>query len=129
MNTGLALFVALTAFLGTATCAPSEEKFTTKYDNVNLDEILRNERLFKKYLECLLADNDSHCTADGKELRKAIPDALVNECAKCSDRQKEGSEKVIKHLRDNRPQDWEKLQAKWDPEGIYNKRYAERLSS
>lgn len=44
-------------------------KFTTKYDNVNLDEILNNDRLFSKYLDCVLDKPGSKCTPDGLELK------------------------------------------------------------
>ncbi|KAK7865711.1 hypothetical protein R5R35_005506 [Gryllus longicercus] len=125
MNRGLALALALAALVAVALAAPAEEKYTDKYDNVNLDEILSNERLFKKYLECLLADTDVHCTADGKELKKSIPDALTNDCAKCTNFQKNGSGKVIKHLRENKPADWQRLQAKYDPEDVYMTKFAE----
>ncbi|KAK7865713.1 hypothetical protein R5R35_005507 [Gryllus longicercus] len=129
MNRGLALALALAALVAVALAAPAEEKYTDKYDNVNLDEILSNERLFKKYLECLLADNDSHCTADGKELRQNIPDALTNECGKCTDKQKSGVEKVLKFLKEEKKDDFEKLLAKWDPEGVYRKKYEAKYSS
>lgn len=41
--------------------------YTTKYDNIDLDEILNNERIYKKYYNCLL--NRGRCTPDGKELK------------------------------------------------------------
>ncbi|KAK7865718.1 hypothetical protein R5R35_005512 [Gryllus longicercus] len=124
MHRGIVLFLAICTLWAVATAV---ERYTDKYDNINLQEILNNERLFKKYLECLLADSDSRCTADGRELRKAIPDALTTECSKCTAKQRSGAATVIKHLRDNRPGDWAKLQAKWDPQGIFVTKYADRF--
>ena len=54
------------ALLALAWAAPGTQ-YTTKYDNVNLDEILNNERLYKKYFDCLA--NKGKCTPDGKELK------------------------------------------------------------
>nr|CAD7575924.1 unnamed protein product [Timema californicum] len=108
----------LAVFLG---LAQSEEKYTTKYDGVNLDEILSNERLLKGYVDCLLADKDDSCTPDGKELKAIIPDAMTNKCAKCNDKQKEGAKKVINYLRENKPEDWKKMQTKFDPQELYSK--------
>ena len=56
------MFVVL---VGAVVCA--EEKYTTKYDNINLDEILNNQRLYNKYLECL--KTGQKCTPDGKLLK------------------------------------------------------------
>jgi len=53
----------------------AEEKYTTKYDNIDLDTILASERLLKNYVNCLLEKGS--CTPDGKELRGERFDILV----------------------------------------------------
>lgn len=47
-----------------------EEKFTDKYDNVDLDEVLKNERLFNSYYKCLM--DQGKCTAEGAELKSEL---------------------------------------------------------
>ncbi|XP_014253090.1 ejaculatory bulb-specific protein 3-like [Cimex lectularius] len=101
--------------------AHGAEKYTTKYDNIDLDEILRNQRLYKNYFDCLR--NQGKCTPDGKELKEALPDALATGCAKCSEKQRKGSEKVIKHLIENKSEDFKVLEKLYDPEGVYRKKY------
>lgn len=54
---------------------------------------------------------------------ESIPDALTNECSKCSEKQKEISEKVVRHILEKERDAWQELKAKFDPEGIYEKRY------
>jgi len=44
------------------------EKYTTKYDNIDLDTILESDRLLKNYVNCLLEKGS--CTPDGKELKR-----------------------------------------------------------
>lgn len=44
-----------------------EQKYTTKYDNIDLDEILKSDRLLKNYVNCLL--EKGKCTPDGAELK------------------------------------------------------------
>nr|QRM13495.1 chemosensory protein 1 [Frankliniella intonsa] len=118
------LCLAVVALAALATAAPKpDEKFTTKYDNINIDEILANKRLLNNYLNCILDKPKARCTADALELKKSIPDALTNECAKCSEKQKELSEKVVRHLVDHEKTSWEEVKAKFDPTGIYEKRY------
>lgn len=41
--------------------------YTTKYDNLDLEEILRSDRLLKNYFNCLM--DSGPCTPDGLELK------------------------------------------------------------
>jgi Insect pheromone-binding family, A10/OS-D len=59
----------------------AQVKYTTKYDGVNLDEILKSDRLLNNYFKCLM--ETGKCTPDGNELKRTLPDALKNECSKC----------------------------------------------
>jgi hypothetical protein len=52
-----------------------------------------------------------------------LPDALETDCSKCSDKQKSASTKVIHFLIDNKKEEWEKLEAKYDPTGAYRIKY------
>lgn len=99
----------------------AEERYTTKYDNVNIDAILANKRLTTNYVNCLL--EKGKCSEDGKVLKEVIPDALVTDCRKCNDKQKSSVRKVAVHLLKNRKSDWDALIAKYDPEGKYKKSY------
>lgn len=45
----------------------ADDKYTNKYDNINLDEILENKRLLKNYVNCLL--DKGNCSPDGQELK------------------------------------------------------------
>lgn len=44
-----------------------DDKYTDKYDNINIQEILENKRLLKSYANCIL--DKGKCNAEGKELR------------------------------------------------------------
>lgn len=54
-----------------------------------------------------------------------MPDAIETDCAKCSQKQKEGSDIIIKYLIDNKPEYWKPLEQKYDPSGSYKKKYLE----
>lgn len=46
------------------------DKYTTKYDNVDIDEILTNDRLLSGYTNCLLKEGkEAKCSPDGTELK------------------------------------------------------------
>ncbi|XP_049820509.1 ejaculatory bulb-specific protein 3-like [Aethina tumida] len=107
--------------LSSAYVYAGDEKYTTKYDNVNLNDVVANERLLKNYVDCLLEQGS--CTPDGQELKRNMPDAIETDCSKCSDKQKEGSDFIIKFLIDNKPDYWELLEKKYDPSGSYKEKY------
>nr|AGG38799.1 chemosensory protein [Aphis gossypii] len=114
----LNLFVVLVASLIYFTSA-AEEKYTTKFDNFDVDKVLNNNRILTSYIKCLL--DEGNCTNEGRELKRVLPDALKTDCSKCTDVQKDRSEKVIKFLIKNRSTDFDRLTAKYDPTGEYKK--------
>lgn len=63
LNFGIFCFVIVVVVLTGA----EESKYTTRYDNINLDAIINNERLLKQYHECLM--DRGRCTKEGQELR------------------------------------------------------------
>nr|AXB87335.1 chemosensory protein 1 [Tropidothorax elegans] len=103
--------------------ARPEDKYTSKYDNINVDEVLANDRLYQKYFGCLMGTIT--CASDGKYLRDVIPDALKTKCAKCTEKQKAGAEKVMRYLIEKKPDDWKEIEKKFDPKGDYRKAYQE----
>jgi len=52
-----------------------------------------------------------------------LPDALATKCEGCSEKQKEGSQKVIRFMIDNKSDMWTELEAKYDPQGSYRQIY------
>ncbi|XP_067629049.1 ejaculatory bulb-specific protein 3 [Eurosta solidaginis] len=114
----LLVFAGILSF---AALAAAEDKYTTKYDNIDVDEILKSDRLFNNYFKCLI--DAGKCTPEGRELKKSLPDALKTECSKCSEKQKQNTDKVIRYIIDNKPAEWEQLQKKYDPDSIYVTKY------
>lgn len=69
----LQMMLANTCFVSVILCAvcaaevAQPKTYTTKYDNIDLDEIIHNDRLLKNYVDCLL--EKGRCTPDGLELK------------------------------------------------------------
>jgi hypothetical protein len=61
------LAVGLTVQL--AVSAPVD-KYTTRYDNIDIDGILKSERLLRSYYNCLM--DKGPCTREGLELRSEL---------------------------------------------------------
>nr|QJX59135.1 chemosensory protein [Dioryctria abietella] len=101
--------------------------YTTIYDGIDLDEILANERLLARYVNCLL--DAGPCSPDGKELKNNLPDAIQNDCKKCTTKQREGADRVMNYIIDHNPDDWAKLEEKYNSDGSYRKNYLENKES
>ncbi|KAK9500246.1 hypothetical protein O3M35_001540 [Rhynocoris fuscipes] len=109
-------------FLGVLGVSLAASTYTTQYDNIDIDSVLNNDRVYKRYYDCLT--NKGKCTAEGKELK----DALKTGCSKCTDKQKQGLEKVVKFLKTNKPKDFDELARLYDPNGEFRKRYSAEAS-
>lgn len=46
------------------------DQYTTKYDNLDLQTILKNDRLMTIYFKCLLEED--RCTPEGTELKVSL---------------------------------------------------------
>uniref|UniRef100_UPI003BB98AA3 chemosensory protein 14 precursor n=1 Tax=Tribolium castaneum TaxID=7070 RepID=UPI003BB98AA3 len=114
---------ALFAFICIQGLVSAEEYLVPQ--NIDLDEILKNDRLTRNYIDCVLGKGK--CTPEGEELKRDIPEALQNECAKCNEKHKEGVRKVLHHLIKNKPNWWQELEAKFDPKGEYKQKYNKLL--
>lgn len=66
MKVQIILFAALVA----VALAAKDGGYTTKFDNVDLDQILASDRLLKNYHKCLMEKGP--CTPDGTELKSKI---------------------------------------------------------
>lgn len=68
MCSKFSIFLFIGFYISVVLCEADKEKgYETKYDNIDLDEILKNDRLRKNYVKCLV--NDGPCTPDGQELK------------------------------------------------------------
>ncbi|VVC97646.1 allergen Tha p 1-like [Leptidea sinapis] len=118
------IIVALCCVLATTW---AKSTYTNKYDNINVDEILESDRLLKGYIDCLM--DRSRCPPDAKTLKETLPDALENECKKCTEKQKTNADKVVKYLVNKRPNLWKELATKYDPNNLYQERYKDKIDA
>lgn len=61
------VLLSLSILLSVVACDEGSGGYDTKYDNIDLSELLKNDRLRKNYVKCLL--NEGPCTPDGQELK------------------------------------------------------------
>lgn len=56
---------------------------------------------------------------------EVLPDALKTGCSKCNNTQKGGARKILHHLIENKKEWYKELEAIYDSEGTYKKKYTE----
>lgn len=48
----------------------ADTRYTTKYDNIDVDKILTNDRVLSNYIKCLMEEGP--CTPEGRELKSEL---------------------------------------------------------
>lgn len=54
-------------FIAICVVVAAEEKLSSKYDDIDVDKILQNNRVLTNYIKCILGEGS--CTAEGRELK------------------------------------------------------------
>nr|WVD93736.1 chemosensory protein 12 [Graphosoma rubrolineatum] len=101
--------------------AGTQLSYTDKWDKVDIDQILKNDRVLQKYVDCLM--DRGKCSPDAQELKKVLPEAIQSECAKCTDAQKRMAGKALSYILQNKRNYWNELLGKYDPKGEIRKKY------
>ncbi|KAK9877403.1 hypothetical protein WA026_018519 [Henosepilachna vigintioctopunctata] len=105
----------------------SDDKYTSKFNNVDLKEIMKNERLLNAYFVCLTEGKG--CTPEGEALKKVLPEAVQTGCAKCTDEHKQGAKTIASFLIKEKPEMWEKLVQLYDPDKTFRNKFKDQLKA
>ncbi|XP_063387291.1 allergen Tha p 1-like [Cydia fagiglandana] len=105
----------------------AETKYDSSHDDIDLTEVLGNERLLVGYTNCLV--DKGPCTPEVKQLKDKLPEALATRCAKCTDKQKSVGKQLVKELKEKHPDLWKQLVSKYDPNGKYHKSFEDFLKN
>ncbi|KAF4523483.1 hypothetical protein B566_EDAN004552 [Ephemera danica] len=85
----------------------SKSAALSRFDNIDIDSILRSNRLIQNYINWML------------------PTALSSECEECNESQRKKAEKVLRFIIDNKYPQFLQIEAKYDPTQSYRKKYPE----
>ncbi|XP_076632328.1 BTB/POZ domain-containing protein 9-like [Colletes latitarsis] len=91
-----------------------------------LNELISKDSFYAPEIDIFLAVRSwvqANPNVDHKSVLETLPDALSTGCSKCNEKQRITADKVINHLRTKRPNDWERLAARYDPDGQYKSRF------
>ncbi|KAL3275490.1 hypothetical protein HHI36_020250 [Cryptolaemus montrouzieri] len=93
-----------------------------KYENLEIDDMLKNERIVQNFYQCLMTGEK--CIPEAAELRENLPEIVQTGCPTCSEKLVSKAKKVIDHFITNKPEWWAEIEAKYDPDGTYRKKHA-----
>ncbi|XP_051154454.1 uncharacterized protein LOC127277396 [Leptopilina boulardi] len=99
------VFIFAISFVIVSILSEKIELYTDKYDHINVDEILANDRIRNQYYRCFLGTAPCF-TPDAKFLKEKFPEALVTKCRKCTEAQKIGFEKLVLYYTEKEPEAW-----------------------
>ncbi|CAG5049097.1 unnamed protein product [Parnassius apollo] len=119
-------YILLSLFV-TISHAQVSEKYTNRYDDLNIEDVLTNRRFLVSFIKCVL--EIGKCSPEGRELKSHIREALANNCARCTEPQRRSTLLVIAHLVNSEPDYWKQLTEKYDRDHKYAKRYEAQLNT
>ncbi|XKL59762.1 hypothetical protein PGB90_000778 [Kerria lacca] len=92
---------------------------TDRLDALNIDEVLKNTRLFNSYVKCMLETGP--CTAEGRELKREVLEVLHTACSNCTSKTKTRLKKTFLRLKsDSRfRESYKRVLEKYDPDKKY----------
>ncbi|XP_022910866.1 uncharacterized protein [Onthophagus taurus] len=122
----LLLFFLLQSPSTVKTAEPPGGYYTTRYDHLDIENILNQKRLVHYYAACLL--DKGPCTPQGIEFKNILPEAVKTNCLRCTEKQRVVTLRSIRRLRKEYPDIWRQLEASWDPTGVYIKRLEESVN-
>ncbi|KAJ0174097.1 hypothetical protein K1T71_010243 [Dendrolimus kikuchii] len=94
--------------------------YDEKYDKIDADKIINDDKLFSAYLDCML--DRGPCTLEySEDFKKLLPEVIATSCEKCSPVQRQNVRKTVRALTEKRPDDFKIFRDKFDPKGEYEK--------
>ncbi|KAK0181339.1 hypothetical protein PV327_003631 [Microctonus hyperodae] len=72
-----------------------------KHIHLNIDPLLKNERIFSKLVDCIL--DESPCTGPIAKYKQQISSALETDCEECQEQFKQLAAKTLVYIRENKP--------------------------
>ncbi|EFN64584.1 Putative odorant-binding protein A10 [Camponotus floridanus] len=98
-------FACLVATLAVLIAHAENEKYSSKYDHIDVNEVLANSHLRNQYVRCLI--NISPCTmGSARFLKDIFAEAFITKCKKCTDKQIYIFNVITDWFTKNEPETW-----------------------
>nr|WPO56422.1 chemosensory protein [Leucinodes orbonalis] len=93
------------------------ENYKSNIDNLDIEAVVTNPEKLKGVTQCFL--DNGECSDVIGAIKKVLPEATEQACAKCTDPQKHMLKRYLTELSKTYPEDFEALKKKYDPENKY----------
>ncbi|KAJ0174095.1 hypothetical protein K1T71_010241 [Dendrolimus kikuchii] len=104
-----------------------KDYYDRRYDYYDIDHLIQNPRLLKKYLDCFL--DKGPCTPIGRLFKQVLPEVVTTACGKCTTSQKRLSRKTFNAFKRYFPETFAELKKKLDPQDKYYTAFEKAISS
>ncbi|XP_033228260.1 ejaculatory bulb-specific protein 3-like [Belonocnema kinseyi] len=106
---GFGIFFGLVLLVTFAAAADEPTAlYSNRYDFINVDEILSNERIRNQYSKCYSGTGPC-LTPDAKFFKDVFPEAIGTRCKRCTEKQKQIFEKIVVYYIENDPEQWKQI--------------------
>ncbi|XP_054016456.1 ejaculatory bulb-specific protein 3-like [Hylaeus anthracinus] len=86
-------------------CSYAEELYPDKYDDIDINNLLNNDRLREQYYNCFV-DKGPCITSGATFFKEHLPEAVATKCKKCTEKQKENFNRIAEWYAENQPDKW-----------------------
>ncbi|XP_049831738.1 ejaculatory bulb-specific protein 3-like [Schistocerca gregaria] len=93
--------------------------------SIDIDAALHDSAKLEELIKCLLDDSEDSCTADFKIVRHLAEETAKNNCAGCTEPQKEDILKFMVYVSNEKPEYVPKLSSKYDPTGEFRAKHGD----
>ncbi|KAK0181341.1 hypothetical protein PV327_003633 [Microctonus hyperodae] len=89
----------------------AHELYSDKYDNVDVDAIITDDKLRISYYNCFM--DRGPCTEDAEYFKGNMPEAIATQCIKCTEWQKTAFDKIAAWYAENDEPAWNEFVDKY----------------
>ncbi|CAD6225281.1 GSCOCT00005600001.3-RA-CDS [Cotesia congregata] len=79
----------------------------------NISVLLKNERLFDQYINCIF--DRGPCTSYGERIKEVLPDFFKTDCSNCSEKEKNLIKQTLNFIKENKPNIYKEINEKFKP--------------
>ncbi|XP_012217907.1 ejaculatory bulb-specific protein 3 [Linepithema humile] len=101
-------FVVILISIALVYVLAEEELYSDKYDDVNIANILQNNKLREQYYKCFM-DTGPCITGDAKFFKQFFSEAFQTKCKRCTEKQKHHLDTLVDWYTTNNPVQWEAI--------------------
>nr|AXG21598.1 chemosensory protein 5 [Agrilus mali] len=110
-------WIFLSIFLTVLVTTLAQRHIIGRLQSVNLEQVLNNDRLFNNFYKCLA--DEGKCSNDAKSIKNLLPEVVKTKCGQCTADERSQIKKSLNLVRKNKPEQFNSLAAKYDPEGVW----------